>query len=121
MSRRRRGWVRRAGRAVLVLGLGATLVGCGSLEVFDYPLGHPGPANQGPPAIHFEGQPVDASYRELAMVEVTAAGTQADPERVIQALAEGSARWGATDVFRVRVDCRFDQCHGVGIAVLRSH
>jgi len=96
----------------------ALLTGCGTVTTYRFPLEKPsGQISATPPAVFFEGQMPQQSMQELAMVEAVGSGTKASIEDVVNALQLEAARFGASAIVRVRVDCGYSQCHGWGVAV----
>jgi hypothetical protein len=96
----------------------ALLTGCGTVTTYRFPLEKPsGQISATPPAVFFEGQLPQQNMQELAMVEAVGSGTKASIEDVVNALQLEAARFGASAVVRVRVDCGYSQCHGWGVAV----
>lgn len=94
------------------------LVGCGTVTTYRFPLEKPsGQVSPTPPAVFFEGQLPNEAMQELAMVEAVGSGTRASVEDVVNALQIEGARWGASAIVRVKVDCAYSQCHGWGVAV----
>lgn len=100
-------------RALLFL----LLMGCGTVTTYRFPLDRPAPVTNAPPAVFFEGQMPNEAMQELAMVEALGSGTKASFEDVVTALQAEGARWGASAIVRVKIDCAYSQCHGWGVAV----
>lgn len=96
----------------------ALLVGCGTVTTYRFPLEKAtGQVSATPPAVFFEGNLPTEAMQELAMVEAVGSGNKASVEDVVGAMQLEGARWGASAIVRVKVDCAYSQCHGWGVAV----
>ena len=93
------------------------LFACGTVTTYRFPLDKPGQPTGAPPAVFFEGNLPNQPMQELSMVEAVGSGTKASVEEVVTAMQMEGARWGATAIVRVKVDCAYSQCHGWGVAV----
>jgi len=103
--------------ALLAFAIVPALAGCGTLETYRFQYGAANPPSRRP-AVYFEGNaPNVATMHEIALVEAVGTGTKADMQDVVNALIDEAYRFGANAIVRVRVDCGFSQCHGVGVAV----
>jgi hypothetical protein len=103
-------------RALVVLAAISSLVGCGSMVTYRWPLSQPAPQN-GRPLVYFEGSLPSAGIQELEMVEAVGAGTHANLDDVINAMQDEAQAYGANAIVRVRVDCGHGTCHGYGVAI----
>ncbi len=104
-------------RTVVALAIAATVVGCGRLTSYRYPLSQPAAPAAQRPGIYFEGNLPGEAMQELAMVEAVGSGTKASAEDVLGAMQDDAARLGANAIVRVKVDCAYGTCHGYGVAV----
>lgn len=93
------------------------LAGCGTVRTYRFALDRPAAPASARPQVFFEGSLPGTSMRELAMVEAVGTGTKASAEDVVNALQDEAARFGASAVVRVKVDCAYAQCHAWGVAV----
>lgn len=108
--------------AALTLFLAGVLVpalaGCGSLTNYRFPLARlDAQTTSARPAVFFEGNSPPRPVEAIALVESVGTGNRGDTETVVNAMIDDAARFGASAIVRVRVDCGLGQCHGYGVAV----
>ena len=61
-------------------------------------------AHHGQVAVHMESEAVPAGFREIALVQATAYGNEADLAHVVSGLRDRASILGCTTIVRVRVD-----------------